>query len=101
MIELSFLKRYESINKLIEFGKNGYYPLFDSDHYKKVLCDKKMTKLEKLKAKGLFKKMSGVSNLNDQKILFLSFKKKEKEIVMKVLIELVEGKILDGKPQIQ
>ena len=101
MIELGFLKRYDSIKKLIEFGANGYFPLFDNNIYTQTLSFRKMTKTDRLKAKGLLKKMSHHDSLEKQKVLFSTFQDKEKEIVAFALMEMIEGKILDGNPQIQ
>jgi hypothetical protein len=101
LVELGFLKRYESIKKLIEFGANGYFPLFDEAIYDETCLRRKMTKSDRLKAKSLLKKISGHNNLEKQKVVFSSFNIDEKTIVAKVLLEMVEGKILDANPQIQ
>lgn len=101
MVELGFLKRHDSIKKLIEFGANGYYPLFDTEVNPNEAAAKKMTKAERLKAKSLLKKISGHNNLQKQKVLFSSFQELEKVIVAKALMEMVEGRILDANPHLQ
>ena len=101
LVELGFLKRYDSIKKLIEFGANGYYPLFDKDVVASEAATKKMTKADRLKAKGLLKKISGHNNLQKQKVLFSSFQEIEKVLVAKALMEMVEGKLLDANPHLQ
>ncbi len=101
MIELGFLKRYDSIKKLIDFGASGYYPLFDQDIDHQEAAVTKMTKADRLKAKSLLKKISGHNNLQKQKVLFSSFQEVEKLIVAKALMEMVEGKLLDANPHLQ
>lgn len=101
LVELGFLKRYDSIKRLIDFGANGYYPLFDKDIDTAQAANKSMTKAERLKAKSLLKKISGHNNLQKQKVLFSSFQEIEKVIVARALMEMVEGKILDANPHLQ
>lgn len=101
MVELGFLKRYDSIKKLIDFGTNGYFPLFDQEVYLENIGIKKMTKADRLKAKSLLKRISGQNNLEKQKVVFSSFAEGDKTIAAKALLELVEGKILDANPHLQ
>lgn len=101
MIELGFLKRYDSIKRLIDFGSHGYFPLFESDIYADCFQNVKMTKSDRLKAKSLLKKISGYNNLEKQKVLFSSFTDIDRVIVAKALLELIEGKILDANPHLQ
>ncbi len=101
MIELGFLKRYDSIKRLIDFGSNGYFPLFENDIYNDGFQNVKMTKSDRLKAKSLLKKISGHNNLEKQKVLFSSFTDIDRVIVAKALLELIEGKLLDANPHLQ
>lgn len=101
MIELGFLKRYESIRKLIDFGSNGYFPLFDGELTHTDFIQLRMNKGDRLKAKSLLKKISTYNTLEKQKVLFSSFSSIDRAIVAKAIIELIEGKLLDTNPQIQ
>lgn len=101
MIELGFLKRYDSIKRLIDFGANGYYPLFEDISINSQFEEIRMTKAQRLKAKSLLKKISTHNNLDKQRVLFSSFDDTDKFIVARALFEMVEGKILDANPQLQ
>lgn len=101
MIELGFLKRYDSIKRLIDFGTNGYYPLFEDISMHERFEEVRMTKAQRLKAKSLLKKISTHNNLEKQRVLFSSFEEMDKYIVARALMEMVEGKILDANPQLQ
>ncbi len=101
MVELSFLKRHDSIKRLIHFGTNGYYPIFDSEVDYLGAASLKLTKTDKLKAKNLLKKISHHDNLEKQKILFSSLNISEKNIVARALLELVEGSLLDANSHLQ
>ncbi|MEE3080135.1 MAG: hypothetical protein VX341_12420 [Bdellovibrionota bacterium] len=101
MIELSFLKRHDSIKRLIHFGSNGYYPIFDSEVDYTGIAGLKLTKSDKLKAKSLLKKISNHDNIEKQKVLFSSLCVTEKRIVARALMELVEGSLLDANSHLQ
>ena len=101
MVELAFLKRHDSIKRLIHFGTNGYYPIFDSEVDYPGIANLKLTKSDKLKAKSLLKKISHHDNLEKQKVLFSGLKAKEKNLVARALMELVEGSLLDANSHLQ
>lgn len=101
MIELGFLKRYDSIKRLIDFGSNGYFPLFEGELTHQEFIELRMNKGDRLKAKSLLKKISGHNSLEKQKVLFSSFSAIDRAIVAKAILELIEGKLLDANPQIQ
>ncbi len=101
MIELSFLKRHESIKRLIDFGSKGYYPIFDNEIDLSYITSLKFTKNDKLKAKSLLKKISNQKTLEKQRVIFSSFCKDERQIAAKALLELVEGAMLDENLHLQ
>lgn len=101
LIELGFLKRYDSIKRLIDFGANGYFPLFEDIAMGSNFEEVRMTKAQRLKAKSLLKKISSHNNLEKQRVLFSTFDEIDQYIVARALVEMVEGKILDANPQLQ
>jgi len=89
---------------LIHLGTQGYYPLFHSswltDPELKEKKYHKITGLERARAKKLFLRVSKYKQLEHKKTVLLSMIDDDRKLFMKAFFKLVEGKILDQKPEI-
>lgn len=94
----------ESLEALIEMGIKGFYPLFheswlkDGDFQEKKFI--KLTGLERARAKKIFQMVTKHRSLEHKKTLVFSLQEEDRIIFMKAFLKLVEGKILDQKPEI-
>lgn len=89
---------------LINLGTQGHFPLFHSSWLMEPeLKEKKYNKitgLERARAKKLFLRVSKHRNLEHKKTVILSMADDDRKLFMKAFLKLVEGKILDLKPEI-
>ena len=94
----------ESMNALIHLGTQGHYPLFHELWLKdpgiKEKKFQKITGLERARAKKLFQRVSKHRQLEHKKTVLLSMEDGDRILFMKAFFKLVEGKILDLKPEI-
>jgi len=89
---------------LIQLGMLGHFPLFHdvwmNDPDIKERRFQKITGLERARAKKLFQQVSKHRQLEHKKIVLLSMNDDDRLIFMKAFFKLVEGKILDQKPEL-
>lgn len=89
---------------LIQLGTQGHFPLFHDlwikDPELKEKKFHKITGLERARAKKLFQKVSKHRQLEHKKTVLLSMGEDDRKLFMKAFFRLVEGKILDLKPEI-
>lgn len=94
----------ESMKALIHLGIQGHYPLFHElwmkDPEIKEKRFQKITGLERARAKKLFQLVSKHRQLDHKKTVLLSMNDGDRILFMKAFFKLVEGKILDLKPEI-
>lgn len=94
----------ESMKALIQLGTQGHFPLFHElwmkDPEIKGKKFLKITGLERARAKKLFQKVSKHRQLEHKKTVLLSMDDGDRLLFMKAFFKLVEGKILDLKPEI-
>ena len=94
----------ESMKALINLGVQGYYPLFHElwmkDPEIKEKKFNKITGFERAKAKKLFQRISKHRNLEHKKTVLQSMSDEDRKLFMKAFFNLVEGKILDLKPEL-
>jgi len=94
----------ESMKALIHLGTQGHFPLFHDlwikDPELKEKKFHKITGLERARAKKLFQKVSKHRQLDHKKTVLLSMGEDDRKLFMKAFFRLVEGKILDLKPEI-
>ena len=94
----------ESMKALIQLGTQGHYPLFHElwlkDPEIKEKKFQKITGLERARAKKLFLRVSKHRQLDHKKTVLLSMNDGDRILFMKAFFRLVEGKILDLKPEI-
>lgn len=94
----------DSMKALIQMGTLGHFPLFHSswltDPEIKEKKFSKITGLERARAKKLFQRVSKHRQLEHKKTVLLSMAEDDRKLFMKAFFKLVEGKILDQKPEI-
>ena len=94
----------ESMKALIKMGTMGYYPLFHSSWMNDPdLREKRFQKItgsERARAKKLFQIVSTHRQLEHKKTVLLSMNDDDRKIFMKAFFKLVEGKILDARPEL-
>lgn len=94
----------ESMKALIHLGTQGHYPLFHEvwlNHPElKEKKFQKITGLERARAKKLFQRVSKHRQLEHKKTVLLAMEDGDRILFMKAFFKLVEGKILDQKPEI-
>ncbi len=94
----------ESLEALIHMGIHGHFPLFhdswinDQDFQTKRFI--RLTGIERARAKKLFQQVTKHRTLEHKKTVLLSLSNEDRMIFMKAFFKLVEGKILDQKPEI-
>ena len=102
-LEMTY-KSNENLEALLSMGVHGHFPLFhESWLQQKEFNEKKFIKLtgiERARAKKLFQMITKHRSLDHKKTLVLSFSESDRMIFMKAFLKLVEGKILDRKPEI-
>lgn len=89
---------------LVMLGVQGHFPLFLDAWIKDPIIKEKrfskITGIERAKVKKLFLKVSKYRNLEHKKIALLSMSDEERNLFIKAFFKLVEGKILDQKPEL-
>lgn len=97
-------KPEESMKALISLGVQGHFPLFLdvwlNDPTIKERRFSKITGLERAKAKKLFSRVSKHRSLEHKKIVVQSMNDEERSLFMKAFFKIVEGKILDQRPEL-
>lgn len=92
----------KSIQRLVELGTKGFFPLFYESwvHEAKVEGEVKLSSHEKRKAKVIMQKLLKHKSLERKKTLLLSLDSRERNYFVKAFLKMVEGKILDAKPEL-
>jgi hypothetical protein len=94
----------ESMKALISLGVQGHFPLFlDTWLNDPVIKEKRFSKItgqERAKAKKLFSRVSKHKSLEHKKIVVLSMNDDERSLFIKAFFKIVEGKILDLRPEL-
>ena len=91
-----YYRNDQSLKSLIELGTFGHYPLFEPTWVQEALeSSKKLTGNEKSKAKTLLKKLCDHRTIDRKKTVLFALDPKDRKVVIKAFMKLVEGKILD------
>ena len=94
----------ESMKALIQLGTTGHYPLFHAcwinDPGLREKRFQKITGAERARAKKLFQQVSKHRQLEHKKTVLLSMSEEDRKLFMKAFFKLVEGKILDQRPEL-
>ena len=102
-MDLSWAKKEKSLKSLIELGVKGHFPLFHPEWANEVILEgkKPLTKKEKIKAKEIMNRLLNHRSLERKRIILLSLELKEREIFIRAFLDMVEGKIMDRRPELQ
>ncbi len=102
-MDLNWAKKEKSLKSLVDLGVKGFYPLFHPDWAATMnFTNKKaLTKKEKKKAKDIMNRLLNHRGLERKKIILFSLPEFEREIFVRSFLDMVEGKILDRKPELQ
>lgn len=102
-MEISY-RPEDSMKALIQMGTQGHFPLFHSswlsDPEIKGRKFSKITGLERARAKKLFQRVSKHRQLEHKKTVLIAMSEEDRKLFIKAFFKLVEGKILDQKPEI-
>ena len=94
----------ESMKALIHLGTFGHFPLFHDLWLNwpelKERKFQKITGLERARAKKLFQQVSKYPQLERKRIVLLSMSEDDRKLFMKAFLKMVEGKILDQRPEL-
>ena len=84
-------------------GTLGFYPLFDNKWINEVLKfpTLNLNKIDKQKAKIILQRLEKHKSLDRKKTILLSLVKEERDLFIKAFLKMVEGEILDQRPEIQ
>lgn len=111
-VQLQSLSRKEkTVKTLIQMGQNGHYPLFDSQWFYECFhqwaCQqqsgqklKPLTVKEKMRARKILQRLLLHRSYDRQKTILLTLDTDDRHLFMREFCHMVEGKILDEKPQI-
>jgi len=94
-------RKTPSMNSLIEMATHGHYPILENEWINDIVSEgKRLTESEKKKAQKILKRVSEHRSLERQKTVIFSMNEKERSLFIKAFLNLVEGRILDDKPQL-
>lgn len=107
----TLLRKEKGIKTLIEMGRHGHYPLFDSkwmyecfdewnEARQKNQKRKILTGTERVQARKILQRLLQHRSIERQKTLLLAMNKEDRNLFMRAFFQMVEGNILDNKPQI-
>jgi hypothetical protein len=89
---------------LIILGTVGHFPLFHDLWLREpYIIEKrfqKITGVERARAKKLFQQVSRHRQLEHKKTVLISMNDDDRKLFMKAFFKLVEGKILDQRPEL-
>jgi hypothetical protein len=100
---LEFYHRHDqSIKSLVELGTKGHFPLFESIWIEEAgKSTRKLTGNEKVKAKRLLMRLAEHRGIERQKIVLHALAEVERDLVVRAFLKLVEGRVLDQRPELQ
>lgn len=93
----------ETLKSLIKMGANGFYPLFEDIWASNIGSGQnlKLTKKEKADAKKLLQRLEKHKCLDRKRTIVHSLHDHERDLLIRAFLNLVEGEILDARPDIQ
>lgn len=101
-MEIPRRKNEKSMKSLVELGTKGFFPLFYDDwieehtHYK----SEKLSGQEKQKARQIMQKLVKHKSIDRKRTLLLALDENERMTFIKAFMKMVEGQILDEKPEL-
>ncbi len=101
-MELPRRKNEQSLKTLVQLGTKGFFPLF-YDNWIEEHFDKqssKLTSVEKQKAKQIMQKLVKHKSIDRKRTLLMALDENERSTFIKAFMKMVEGQILDEKPEL-
>ena len=101
-MELPRRKNEQSLKTLVQLGTKGFFPLFYDnwieDHFEKQYSN--LTSQEKQKAKQIMQKLVKHKSIDRKRTLLMELDENERRTFIKAFMKMVEGQILDEKPEL-
>ena len=97
-------RKEKTMEQLIKMALVGHLPLFESDWISESNIedqDQKLSRREKNRARKLINKILQHRTIEKQRTVVISLDEKDRALVIKSFMKIVEGKILDGDPLLQ
>lgn len=103
----------QSIRSLIDMGVKGYFPLFRNEWIEEIFSSAndetkkskknqhKLTGQEKEKAKSIIQRLAKHRTLERKQVVISAMDDKDRKLLVRAFMKMVEGKILDAKPGLQ
>lgn len=91
----------KSLKSLIEMGTNGHFPLFFDEWIGELgSLNLSLSEREGYKAKRLLERIKEHRTIERQKVVLMGLTERERQLVMRAFIKMVETKILDKRPEL-
>lgn len=91
----------KSLKSLIEMGTHGHFPLFFDEWIGELGgADLNLTEREGYKAKRILERLKEHRSIERQKIVLMGLGERERKLVVKAFLKMVETKILDKRPEL-
>lgn len=99
-MSLSLVYKDSSLHSLINLGIAGHYPLFLEEWISLCMKNpgKSLTKKDRLKAKDIINRLDRHKGIERKKVLLMDLSEPDRNIFVRVFLEIVENKIIDAKP---
>lgn len=101
-MELPRRKNEQSLKSLVQLGTKGFFPLFYDDWIEEHTENRsaKLTSQEKQKARQIMQKLVKHKSIDRKRTLLLALDEYERKTFIKAFMKMVEGQILDEKPEL-
>lgn len=86
---------------LVEMGTRGYFPILTSEWINQVSKEpRKLNLKEKKKAKTITQRLLQHRSFERQKTVLLTLSEEDRKLFIQSFFKMVEGKVLDGSPEL-
>jgi len=97
----AFARPEKSLKSLIEMGTKGHFPLFFDEWMGELgSVDLGLTEREGYKAKRILDRLKEHRTIERQKVVLMGLSERERNLVMRAFLKMVETKILDKRPEL-
>jgi len=99
-VTLCLVYKDSSLYSLVELGMNGHFPLFMEDwiSVSSKGPKKNLTKKDRLKAKEIITRLDKHKGLERKKTVLTALSDDDRDLFVRVFLEIVEHKIIDSRP---
>ena len=97
---LCLVYKDSSLHSLVELGMNGHFPLFMEDWITASTRSPKkgLTKKDRLRAKEIITRLDKHKGLERKKTFLTALSDEDRDLFVRVFLEIVEHKIIDSRP---